>query len=178
MLVSSGRVARECGVQIPLIDLLCEYGADANAAMPAALTHGEFQAVEGLIQRGARINLPAAAALGLEEDARKLLANAAAEDRHRALALAAQFGHAGIVRLMLNAGENPNRYNPAGCHDHSTPLHQAAFAGHEEVVHLLLERGARLNMTDTIWQGTPAGWAQHKGKTQIHDYLLAQEKLK
>jgi hypothetical protein len=41
-LVSSGRVARECGAQVPLIDLLCSYGADPDYAMPPALPHGEF----------------------------------------------------------------------------------------------------------------------------------------
>src|SRR3984957_15003356 len=33
MLVSTGSVARECRVQLPLIDLLCQYGADANSAL-------------------------------------------------------------------------------------------------------------------------------------------------
>src|SRR5688500_2361031 len=40
-LVASGRVARECGAQLPLIALLCEYGADPNGAISAALGHGE-----------------------------------------------------------------------------------------------------------------------------------------
>jgi len=38
VLVCSGRVARECGVQIALIDLLCDQGADPNCGMPGA--HG------------------------------------------------------------------------------------------------------------------------------------------
>jgi ankyrin repeat protein len=73
-------------------------------------------------------------------------------------------GHAEIVRLLLDAGEDPNRYNPDGNHGHSTPLHQAAFAGHEGVVRLLVERGARLDIRDTVWHGTPLGWALHSGK--------------
>ena len=63
-LVCSGRVPRECRKQIPLIDLLCDYGADANSAMQTALAHGEFEAVNALMQRGARTDLPVAAALG------------------------------------------------------------------------------------------------------------------
>ena len=35
-LVASGRVARECNSQLPLIDLLCESGADPNSALEAA----------------------------------------------------------------------------------------------------------------------------------------------
>jgi hypothetical protein len=171
-LVCSGRVPRECGVQIPLIDLLCDYGADPNRGMPCA--HGEFEAVGALLRRGARVDLPVAAALGRVEDARRLLTNASPEDRHRALALSAQFGHTEIVHMLLEAGEDPNRYNPPGFHAHSTPLHQAALAGHEETVRLLVERGARLDLKDTIWQGTPEGWASHGDKTQIADYLRAR----
>jgi hypothetical protein len=51
-LVCSGRVTRECGVQIPLIDLLCDYGADPNRAMGPALGHGEFEAVDDQCSRG------------------------------------------------------------------------------------------------------------------------------
>ncbi len=87
--------------------------------------------------------------------------------------LAAQHGHAEIVRLLLDAGEDPNRYNPDGNHAHSTPLHQAALAGHTAVVRLLVERGARLDIKDTIYQGTPLGWAIHAGQTAIETYLRA-----
>jgi hypothetical protein len=172
-LVCSGRVPRESGVQLPFIDLLCDHGADPNLAMPPALGHGEFEAVNALIRRGARMDLTGAAGLGRFEDARRLLADAGADDRHRALALASQFGRTDVVRLLLDAGEDPNRYNPAGSHSHSTPLHQAALAGHDEVVRLLVERGARLDAKDTHWQGTPAGWARHAGRARIEEYLLA-----
>jgi len=175
-LVCSGRVARESGVQTALIDLLCDYGADPNYAMPPALSHGEWEAVDALTRRGARVDLNVAAALGNIQEARRLLEFAGVEDRHRALALASQFGRTDVVRFLLDAGEDPNRYNPLGSHSHATPLHQAAVAGHEEVVRLLVERGARLDAIDTLWQGTPAGWARHAGRTQIEEYLLACQK--
>jgi ankyrin repeat protein len=174
-LVSSGRIPRERGVQVALIDLLCEYGADPNRAILAALAHGEFEAVEALIRNGAHVDLAVAAGLGRVKDARRLLATSTAEDRHRALALASQFGHAEIVLLLLDAGEDPNRYNPVGAHRHSTPLHQAAAAGHNSVVRLLVERGARLDIKDTLWEGTPADWAKHEGKPEIEAYLRARE---
>jgi len=172
-LVCSGCVARECGVQRALIDLLCQYGADPNSAMTPALPHGEFEAANALVQHGARIDLPAAAALGRVENARQLLAMATGDERHRAMALAAQFGHTEIVRMLLDLGVDPSRYNPTGFHPHSTPLHQAALAGHHDVVRLLVERGARLELKDTVWQGTPEGWALHAGNTNIAEYLRA-----
>jgi len=173
MLVCTGSVPRECRVQRPLIDLLCAHGADPNSAMQAAALHGELEAVNALLGRGARIDLPVAAALGRIEGARRLLPNACSEDRHQALTLASQFGHVEIVRLLLDAGEDPNRYNPVGGHSHTTPLHQAAGAGHEEVVRVFVERGARLDLKDILWQGTPADWARHAGETEIESYLRA-----
>jgi ankyrin repeat protein len=169
--VSSGRIPRECGVQLPLIDLLCEFGANPNYAMRPALVHGEFAAVHQLIKNGAVVDLPVAAATGRIAEATNLLASASAEDRHAALALSAQFGHIEIVRLLLDAGEDPSRYNPPGTHAHSTPLHQAAVAGHLNVVHLLVERGARLDLEDTVYHGTPAGWAEYGGQVEVEKYL-------
>jgi hypothetical protein len=171
MLVSTGSVPRECRLQLPLIDLLCDYGADPNRALDGAALHGELEALNALIKRGARVDLPVAAALGNLEEARRLLPDANNDDRHLALALAAQFGHVEIVRLLLDAGEDPNRYNPLGGHSHTTPLHQAAGAGHYELVRLLVERGARLDLKDILWRATPADWARHAGRTEIEAYL-------
>jgi hypothetical protein len=175
MLVCTGSVPRECRVQLPLIDLLCDEGADPNSAIQATALHGELEAVNALLGRGARFDLPVAAALGRIEDARRQLADASGEDRHLAVTLASQFGHLEIVRLLLDTDEDPNRYNPVGGHSHTTPLHQAAGAGHEEVVRLLVERGARLDLKDILWQATPEDWARHAGETEIEAYLRAQE---
>ena len=171
MLVSTGSVPRECRMQIPLINLLCDYGADPNSAIQAAALHGELEAVNALIERGARIDLPVAAAVGRIEDARRLLEGASSEERHLALSVAADFGHTEIVGLLLDAGEDPNRYNPVGGHSHTTPLHQAAGRGHDEVVRLLVERGARSDLKDILWRATPADWARHAGRTEIEAYL-------
>ena len=167
-------MSHECRVQVPLIDLLCDYGADPDSAMHAAALHHELESVNALIRRGARIDLPVATALGRIQDARVLLPAASPEDRHLAFALASDLGHVEIVRLLLDAGEDPNRYNPVGGHSHTTPVHQAAGAGHEEVVRLLVERGARLDMKDILWQATPEGWARRTGKTAVEAYLRSQ----
>jgi hypothetical protein len=39
VLLSTGRVPRECRVQLPLIDLLCDHGADPNSAIRATALH-------------------------------------------------------------------------------------------------------------------------------------------
>jgi hypothetical protein len=178
LLVCSGRVPRECGMQEALIDLLCDKGADAESAAQAALVNGEFEAVNALVRRGVKTNLAIAAALGRTEDAIGLLAGADHEDRHRAFALASQFGHVEIVRMLIDAGENPDRYNPLGTNSHSTPLHQAALAGHDKIVRLLVERGARVDLKDILWQGTPADWAKQAGNKELEAYLRTQENAK
>jgi hypothetical protein len=183
MLVSSCHPAK-AGVQVALVETLVDFGAAVEARGSAkwgsplmtALAFGYLSAAEALVRRGARAdNITAAAGLGRVADAAQLLAAADPESRHRALAVAAQHGHVEIVRLLLDAGEDPNRYNPDGNHSHSTPLHQAVLAGHEAVVRLLVERGARLDIEDTIYHGTPLGWARYAGKTEIENYLRAQE---
>jgi ankyrin repeat protein len=176
MLVATGSVSRECSLQLPLIDLLCDRGANPTSVIEAAAWHGELEAVNALIGRGARINLPIAAALERLEDFHRLLRAADSRDRHLAFALASQFGRVEIVRMLLDAGEDPNRYNPVGGHSHSTPLHQAASSGPPELVRLLVERGARLDLKDVLWQATPAEWARHAGRTEIEAYLRGQEK--
>lgn len=174
-LVASGRVARECGVQVELIALLCRHGADPGGAMQPALAHGEFAAAEALLAAGAARTLPVAAALGEVERARALLSGADAAARHLALANAAQHGRAEVVALLLDAGEDPDRYNPVGSHAHATPLHQAACEGHDEVVRLLVARGARRDLRDALWQGTPREWAEHCGHPAIADWLRSFE---
>lgn len=183
MLVSSDHPA-EMGVQVALVDTLLDYGAavegrgagDWTSPLMTALAFGYADAANALVRRGARIETVAAAAgLGRLAEVGRFLATTSGEDRHRALALAAQHGHAEIVRVLLDAGEDPNRYNPPGNHAHSTPLHQAVWSGHEAVVRLLVERGARLDVKDTVHQGTPLGWAEFGGRTEITDYLRSWE---
>ena len=175
-LVVTGRVPRECKVQIPLIVTLCAYGADPGRALHGAAFHGEFEAAHQLIRSGAKPDLPIHAALGNTGEFLGQLPSSDANQRHLALAAAAQYGHADIVCALLDLGEDPDRYNPIGSHSHSTPLHQAALAGHMNVVKLLVERGARLDIRDVLWQGTPADWARHEKRPEIESYLRAESK--
>ena len=175
LLVATGSVPRESRVQLPLIDLLCDRGANPQSALQAAALHHELEALNALLAHGAYLDLPVAAALGRIEDARRLIPSASRHDRHLALSLASDFGYAEIVRLLLDAGEDPNRYNPVGGHSHTTPLHQAAGAGHDQVVRLLVDRGARLDMRDILWHATPADWAKHAGHTAIESYLRGRQ---
>ena len=181
MLVSSRHPA-DAGLQVALAETLVDYGAAIDgpgsrwrSAIITALAFGYLNTAQALARRVPHHNdLAAAAGLGRIEDVARMLPAADAETRHVALALAAQHGHTEVVRLLLDAGEDPNRYNPEGFHAHSTPLHQAALRNHAEVVRLLVEHGARLDIRDTVHQGTPLGWANYGGRTEIADYLRSR----
>jgi ankyrin repeat protein len=173
MLVSSSPPV-QAGVQAALVETLLDFGASVELQSPlmTALAYGYLDAAGVLARRGAPVDhIAAAAGLGRLADVRQLLPSADPESRHRALALAAQHGHLDIVRLLLEAGEDPNQYNPVGNHPHSTPLHQAVLAGHDAVVRLLVERGAQLDIKDTVYHGTPLDWAVHAGHAEIERYL-------
>jgi ankyrin repeat protein len=192
MLVSSSPPA-DAGLQGQLAETLLDHGAALEgagskwqSALRTALAFGFLDTARLLASRGARVDdlvvaaddlvvaandLVAAAGLGRREDAARLLPGADAASRHAALALAAQHGHAEVVALLLEAGEDPDRYNPEGLHAHATPLHHAALAGHLDAVRLLVEHGARLDLPDTIYGATPLGWANHAGRNEVATYL-------
>lgn len=181
MLVSSTPPA-EAGVQVALVDALVDHGAAVEprgagkwtSPLSTALVFGFLDAAEALVRRGATVgDIAVAAGLGRVDEVARFLPSSAPEGRHRALALAAQLGHADVVRLLLDAGEDPNRYNPDGLHGHGTPLHHAALYGHGAVVRLFVERNARLDVRDKLYQATPLGWAEHGGQTELASYLRA-----
>lgn len=182
MLVSSCHPAN-AGVQVGVTNTLIDFEASLEGVgtgrwispLMTALIFGYLDTAEALVKRGAQVNdLAKAAGLGRLEDARRFLPQADGESRHRALALAAQLGHMEIVRLLLDAGENPDRYNPEGLHSHATPLHQAALLGHRTVVELLVQRGARLDFKDTTYRATPLGWAEHGEQHAVADFLRSK----
>ena len=104
-----------------------------------------------------------------------MLPTGSGEDRHLAFALAAQFNRVEIVRMLIDAGEDPNRYHPVGGHSHTTALHQAAGFGFHELARLLVERGARLDQRDVLWHATPADWARYAGNKEMEAYLRTAE---
>ena len=182
MLVSSAP-PRIAGVQLPLIDTLIARGAsvqplgEGRCADPlmTALIHGNLDAAEALVRHGAAVNtLPRAAGLGRVEQVKRLLPSATPADRHSALAVAAQHGHSEILKVLLGAGEDPNRFNPEGHHAHATPLHQAIAQGHLEAVTTLVERGARLDIKDKFFSATPLGWADYCKQPGIAAYLRSK----
>lgn len=178
MLVSSAP-PHAAGLQGALAGTLLDHGAALDgpgtayqSAVMTALSFGFVDTAEMLSARGARGDtLPAVAGLGRTAEVARMLPLADAHDRQAALALAAQLGHAEVVRLLLDAGVDPSVYNPQGFHSHGTPLHHAVWSSHADVVRMLVERGARLDMKDKVYEGTPLDWAIYGERTAVADYL-------
>jgi len=60
------------------------------------------------------------------------------------------------VRAILDANDEiVNRRDESG----ATPLHYATLNGHRQIVRLLIERGAEINIFDSQFGATPTGWA-------------------
>jgi hypothetical protein len=155
-LVVSGQVSRECGVQLELIDVLVDAGADPNCLDPA-LAHRENAAAERLLERGARETLVASVCLGRPYD----LSTTTAEERQVAFSGAALHGRVDALRALLAAGVDVNAFNPPNWHSHSTALHSAVDSGNVEAMLLLAGAGADLTIEDTIFHATPRGWASY-----------------
>lgn len=179
LLVSSTPPER-AKVQLAIIDALVDHGASLAPAgegswtspIETALVFNKVGAAQRIVERGAPIvSVAAAAGLGRVDDVTRMLPSASPLDRQRALALASQCGQPEVVQLLLDAGEDPNRFNPPGTHAHTPPLHQAVAAGQLDVVKLLIDRGARLDIRDTIYQGTPLEWAKYCDQPRIVSYL-------
>jgi hypothetical protein len=159
-LVATGKTPKECGVQLAMMDLLIDAGAEPNLVM-GAITNGNLEAANHLINRGGKITLAAAIVLDRNEDLDRLIADAADAEKLIALTAAAFYGKTDKVKYLLNVGVDPNGY-PApgsGFHQHGTALHQAVSSGSLEVVKLLVNAGAQTEALDKLYSGTPLGWA-------------------
>lgn len=183
-LVSWSWIARECGVQLELIDVLMDAGADPDGNAANALVNGNVAAAEHLVKRGAPMSLATALGLGRWDDADRLATSATDEHKRLAFVLSALNGNAEALRRMIAAGADVNAPSE-NLYPHGTPLHHAVCSGSLEAVRVLVKSGADLNAPDTAWKGTPLGWAEHyveESKTdvkrkqygEVAEYLRAQ----
>ena len=159
-LVVSGRVARETGNQRDLIATLVRSGANPNCA-ENALSHGERDAVQTLLDHGAETTLVLAAGMGHMDDLRCLLVDADRPTQLKALTCAAINGQSATCSILVDHGVDPNQFNPEGFHAHCTPLHNAVSGGSYETVSNLVGAGADTTIRDTMFDADALGWAQY-----------------
>jgi hypothetical protein len=159
-LVSWSWIARECGVQIALIDVLVDAGASTDGTPDNALVNGNVAAAEHLLERGAKPTLSASLGLHRWDEARRLARQASPRDKQAAFILSALNGNATGIQLMLDAGAEINRPS-ADLYAHATALHHAVWSGSLSAVTTLVEAGADVTARDTAENATPLGWAEY-----------------
>jgi ankyrin repeat protein len=157
-------------VQMALVRTLVEAGAAASHdAVLMTLGHGQTAPIAWLLDHGLPLTAIEAAGLGRTADLERLLETAPAGEKNDALAVAVINRQAEAARVSLEAGADPNLFMPI--HKHSVPLHQAAIHDDVPMLKLLVAHGARLDIRDELWRGTPLGWAVHEGKKEAEAYL-------
>jgi ankyrin repeat protein len=167
----------EPGQQVALTAALVAAGAVAGRrGLLMALGHEQRNVVAWLVENGRVPDAAVAAGLGRTEVLARLLEASSADDKAEALAMAVINHHADAVRLCLAAKADPNRFMPV--HTHSTPLHNAALHGDIEIMKLLVGAGAKTDTLDTLWRGTPLGWAMHGRRAAAQAFLRALAKTK
>jgi uncharacterized membrane-anchored protein len=164
-------------VQIDLIDVLVDagaavdgrnvYGGRYGTHTDSAIYNGNYAAAQRLIDRGAAVTLTTALCLERWTDVVRLLPGATLAEKQDAFVQAAMNGRADALRRMLAAGINATTVS-AQNQSHGTALHHAVWSGSLDTVKVLVEAGADLTRRDTIYDGTPLGWATH-GQSQETD---------
>lgn len=176
-LVSWSWIARECGVQIELIDVLAEAGAALDGNPDNALVNGNRSAAAHLVERGARLTLGTALCLERWEDAGRVAPAATDREKQFALVLAALNGKAEALRRILPLGVELSAPSP-DLFSHATALHHAVWSGSLDAVRVLVDAGADLTARDEAWSGTPLNWAEHSENEEIVSYLKEREKTR
>ncbi len=178
-------VKKQEGSLVTLLDL----GADLESLDEAGFTpldqaaiSGETKMAQILLDRGAKVRLPAAAALGRTRDMEKLLRQEpdALKPGNRwgnLIVRAATQSPGSVVESLILAGASVNvRDDPTTAIDSTsgyTPLHAAAFHGNTSAASVLLKYGADVRTREEKYHGTPAGWAHYAGHMEVRDLIAA-----
>jgi Ankyrin repeats (3 copies) len=167
-------IARECGVQIELIDVLLDAGASPDGRTTyegrygthgdAAICNRNYAAAEHLLTRGASLTLTTALCLRRWDEVDQLARGATLEGQQSAFVQAAMNGQAEALSRMLALGMSATTVS-ARNQSHATAVHHAVWSGSVEAVKVLVDAGADLTRRDSIYDGTPLDWAKHGEET-------------
>lgn len=175
------------------VQLLLGQGADHGYAQKDGLTslhyacrHGSHELVSELLGAGANVNIGdqhgcsaihQAAQFGHDEVILLLLMNGASAESEnytesRPLSVAAEHGHLSTVTLLT-------KRHRCDVHAHDmdggTALSWASWAGHLDIVRVLLSSGANVDVKDTARGRTPMSYAAEQGHYRIVEMLLAHK---
>lgn len=156
------------GVQNELMQLLLDRGADieclqgrGDSIVNACLANGRPQAAEFLAEHGARLDLTSAAGVGrldvvkgFFEETGSLKPNATKNQMTGGLRYACGYSRKSVAEFLLDKGTDLSAADSMG----QTSLHWAVMGGHLEIVKMLLDRHAPLEVKNAFG-GTVLGQA-------------------
>ena len=186
-LVATSVHPHRAGVQIPLLETLIEHGASVDGLpgkwnpLLASLHNDRPEAARYLAERGATLDLEGAAGVGFLEVVRSffnddgsLKPNATKKQFEDGFRFACEYGRKDVVEFMLDKGVDL----AAGANTGQTALHLAAHRGQLDMIRLLLDRDAPLEVFN-CYGGTvldQALWSAHNGEPEI-DFVPVIELL-
>ena len=148
--------------------------------MNSCLANGRPDAAEYLAQRGAPLDLEAAAGVGRLELVKSffgpdgtLKPTGTVAQLKDGFTWACEYGHTEVVAYLLDHGVAASDVLPRP--HKQTGLHWAAYGGHANTVRVLLDRRPPLDLRDGTFSGTPLDWALHGWRERRGDGPAVQE---
>jgi len=151
------------------------------SALDLAALNGRHDLAQALLERGARLRLPAAMALDRTTDVERLLrldpGTLKPGGRWGNLIVRASERAPGeVIETLIRHGASVNMHDdPKTSIDSTsgyTPLHAAAWHGNVSAIDVLMKHGADVRAREQKYRGTPAGWADYAGHQTARDLIL------
>ena len=174
--------------QMEGLQVLLDLGANTESLDEAGFTpldeaalRGETAMAQVLLDRGAKVRLPAAIAMERNGDIQRLLRRSPESLKPgnrwgNLIVRASELASGPVIEALIRAGASVNiRDDPKTSVDSTwgyTPLHAAAFRGNMSAAAALLKHGASVTARDEKYHGTPAGWANYAGHVEVRDLIL------
>ena len=161
------------------VNCLVKFGYGEWSPLMMASAEGHTDIVKLLLQRGAQVDLQydhGSTALMRASDrghmniAKLLMDHGAEVGRDQVLVEACESGDDSLVLSLINSGVNVNCLVKFGFGEWS-PLMRASAEGHTDIVKLLLQRGAQVDLQNNVGQ-TALMWASDRGHMDIAKLLV------
>src|SRR5256886_8676558 len=193
-LVLTSKQASDANISGPLIDLLLEFGAKLDLKestnlirdwgerniLDLSLANHAARAAEKLMERGAEVDVCAAAALGRMDLLRDFFDPAGKLKSTRIRKPMSQRDVIGLALLFAYVREQRDavdfllekdgNWNMTGVNN-GTALHRAAWSGDLPMVKRLVAKGADMSNRENPFHSTPLSWAQHNKQLEVFDWM-------
>jgi len=151
------------------------------SALDVAALRGSHDLAQVLLERGAKVRLPAALALDRTADVERLLHRDPGTLQPggrwgRLIVRASERAPGDVIETLIRNGASVNIHDdPKTSIDSTsgyTPLHAAAWHGNVSAIEVLMKHGADVRAREEKYHGTPAGWADYAGHKEARDLIL------